>query len=1749
MLPVGPIFPRTGAPQFPDMLRHPRSLCLLAFAVLAGFTSLPSLHAQIDYATSGLIHAQSFDALPDGADNTAFTWADNSTLPGWYQHQAGSTPAFGISNGGSAAGLLVMRASQNAEKALGSRTTGSTGNASYGLRLRNATGATLSQFQLTYDGEQWRVGTAPAKTLVVEYSLNATSLTTGTWTALPSSAHFTTPHHSAGTAAALDGNAAANRVANLSATVTGISWPANGELWIRWTDAVNNSGTSNHSYGIDNVRFSAGLPAAVLYSAAGSTLTQNFDTLPSGADNTIGTWTDSSTLTGWYQHQSGVAPAFGFSNGGSIAGLLVMRSSQGASDRALGSRTTAASTGTGDIRYGVRIDNATGAALDRFQLTYDGEQWRVGTAPAKTLVVEYSLDATSLTTGTWTALPSSAHFTTPHHSAGTAAPLDGNAAANRVADLSATVTGITWPAHASLWLRWTDTVNNGGAGNHSFGIDNLRFIGGEPATPPPPPRFPAGAAVLDVTQAPYNADPTGINDSTAAIQAAINAAQGPDQKRRTVYLPPGTYRLTNSLVAPQGWITLQGHGRDTTILRLDNARSGFTDPANPRPVFSTITLSASFSNVQFMCNVYDLTIDVGSGNPGAVGLRYTANNQGSVRDVLIRSSDPAHVGHSGIQVAASGIPGPALLKRVEVVGFEHGILLDNHSYTIIGEHLTLRNQRSVGVRNSRMIVSLRGLTSINSVPALQNVHADGLVTLLDSSLTGGSSAHAAIENSGHLFARNIATSGYQAALRAGATLVPGVSISEYISSTPFTLTGTPLQSLNLPIEETPEQEWDPPSTWLNVLSFGATNTDNTDDSAAIQAAIDAATPTNRTIYFPAGEYVINQTVVVRGHVRHLIGLQSEIRVGSTLAASTQPVFRLVDGAQPVVQIERFYGSWWNSRQRSSHWFRNERSQTTVLRNIFLGNGQAYIGTDATGKTFFEDFCSLADFVGTGNDNGVEPVYPVAEAQPQMIIGPAERVWARQLNLEARQQKLRVDGGSAWIFGFKTEQPGQIVENRGGASLEMLGAAILNRSDVDPAVPVFLNEQANLSLVGGELHHGSSGVPFGAIVRDGGATLHTASLPKATPDNRSIFRLPLYVSYGMDRPVVSVAVSSGPAREQNSAPGEFTFTRTGSTASPLLIAYAASGTATPGTDTTATLPGLLTIPAGAATAKITVTPVDDALPELDETLTLSVSASPDYYVSTTAPSATLKIIDNDILAPAAVAHTQPAGTNHSLTLTLNNPAPVPQTFAFVGPPGTGNPSFLTSNQTGGPVFAWEDISQTGRRVMNLDGTSASVAAWIPLGFPFPFYGVNRHDVNICTNGFINFGNVWNMWGNSALPNVNAPPNLIAWLWDDLLIDASAAVYIRSLPDRFIIQFDNLRHNDSDKANHRVTGQVILYPSGEFTLLYKSITGSGFSYTIGAQNADHTVGVTVYNRTSPGANYVTDNLAIHFRPAAAWVFTNPASVTVPANSASTLSLVLNSTGLATGSHPFTVAVSPGHPEQSAFTLPVSLTVAAAAAPSISASPANASVTAGQTASFTVAAAGSPTPTLQWQRASSSGGPWSAIPGATSATYAFVTSGADDGAWFRCVATNGSGTATSAAASLAVATPLTPRQSWRQTHFGTTANSGPAADDADPDGDGLPNLLEYALGGDPVSAASTPWPAVRVTNSGGERLALDFTRIADPALTYTVEASVNLTDWTTIWSSTGAGNVAGPVTITDTVVLEPATPRRFLRLRVSP
>jgi len=92
----------------------------------------------------------------------------------------------------------------------------------------------------------------------------------------------------------------------------------------------------------------------------------------------------------------------------------------------------------------------------------------------------------------------------------------------------------------------------------------------------------------------------------------------------------------------------------------------------------------------------------------------------------------------------------------------------------------------------------------------------------------------------------------------------------------------------------------------------------------------------------------------------------------------------------------------------------------------------------------------------------------------------------------------------------------------------------------------------------------------------------------------------------------------------------------------------------------------------------------------------------------------------------------------------------------------------------------------------------------------------------------------------------------------------------------------------------------------------------------------------------------------------------------------------------------------------------------------------------------------------------------------------------------------------------TLLTALETWRNTWFGTTANSGNAADNFDFDNDGLVNLLEYAFGLNPKDGASCLIPQAQLVASN---LVISFSEPPGvDSITYGAEWSTSLAplDW---------------------------------------
>jgi hypothetical protein len=113
-------------------------------------------------------------------------------------------------------------------------------------------------------------------------------------------------------------------------------------------------------------------------------------------------------------------------------------------------------------------------------------------------------------------------------------------------------------------------------------------------------------------------------------------------------------------------------------------------------------------------------------------------------------------------------------------------------------------------------------------------------------------------------------------------------------------------------------------------------------------------------------------------------------------------------------------------------------------------------------------------------------------------------------------------------------------------------------------------------------------------------------------------------------------------------------------------------------------------------------------------------------------------------------------------------------------------------------------------------------------------------------------------------------------------------------------------------------------------------------------------------------------------------------------------------------------------SATTSAATLTVNAVA-PIITSNPSNQTVTAGQSATFTVSAGGSPTPTVQWQVSSDGGKTFTNISGATNITLTlYHVTIAMNGYEYQAIFTNSAGSAATSAATLTVNPDPPPSQS---------------------------------------------------------------------------------------------------------------------------
>ena len=512
----------------------------------------------------------------------------------------------------------------------------------------------------------------------------------------------------------------------------------------------------------------------------------------------------------------------------------------------------------------------------------------------------------------------------------------------------------------------------------------------------------------------------------------------------------------------------------------------------------------------------------------------------------------------------------------------------------------------------------------------------------------------------------------------------------------------------------------------------------------------------------------------------------------------------------------------------------------------------------------------------------------------------------------------------------------------------------------------------------------------------------------------------------------------------------------------------------------------------------------------------------------------------VLGPASIARTLAANSATTAPVTIGNIG----AGALHHTIGTSQSeySFRDSNSFGGPGYAWIEIGATGAEVTGFSNPDDAMSGAIPMGFTFPFYGANFSSVYVCTNGFVTFGSAVPLFFGTSLPSIEAPGNIIGAFWNDLILDGSSHIYTQQIGDLFVIQFEDIPRFGVPTA--RATFEIVLRQTGEIFIQYKQVPPTITDYSVGIQDGLRTRGLQVAFDT----NYAQAQMALRIEPPSfrSWLGSSVNAGTVAPAGSQGLSATLNSAGLPPGHYFCLLNVGSDDADEARLSVPVQLTVSGAEVDvlgnglSIASGDITPAVIDGTNFGMVGIAGGSVSRTFTIRNtggdpmsvgvAGVSGAGFSVttpsaasvpaqggttfvvtfaptVPGAVVGTVTFTTSDSDEANYSFAV----SGLA------------LSPVESWRLSHFGTIANTGNGEDSADPDGDGLRNIVEYAFSLDPQVAGLAGMPTGRI--NGGGYLEMQFTRnTANSDLTYTVQASADLVTWVAIAvSSSGAATVS--------------------------
>jgi sugar lactone lactonase YvrE len=471
------------------------------------------------------------------------------------------------------------------------------------------------------------------------------------------------------------------------------------------------------------------------------------------------------------------------------------------------------------------------------------------------------------------------------------------------------------------------------------------------------------AVYLTADQFPVHAD--GRADDSDALQQAIDKVQD-TTNQGIVFLPSGRYRVTRTIYIWPG-IRVIGYGKTRPVIVLGaNTQAFQSGPtymiffAGGRPGTTGANAGATRDSEKatppdaspgtFYSALSNVDIEIQDGNPGAVGVR-------------AHYAQHCYLAHMDFRLA-SGIAGihdgGNVAQDLHFFGGKYGVWTGKPSpgwqFTIIDS--TFEGQSEAAIREHEAGLTLirpqfRNVPTAISIDAgyfdelwvkdarLENVSGPAVVISDENSVRTEINMENAICDEVPVFAL-FRESGKQLTAPQKTYEVNTLSHGQHfadIGATPEIQTSfdvVPLSSF-LPPTKSDIRELPDMDSWCNIRTLGAVGDGTTDDTAALKKAI----AEHKTIYFPAGQYRVTDTIELRPDTV-LIGLHPSIT--RILIADGTPAFQGVGTPKPLIEAPKgganiitgigLYTNGINPRAVALKWMAGQDSMLDDVR--FLG---------------------------------------------------------------------------------------------------------------------------------------------------------------------------------------------------------------------------------------------------------------------------------------------------------------------------------------------------------------------------------------------------------------------------------------------------------------------------------------------------------------------------------------------------------------------------------------------------------------------------------------------------------------------------------------------------------------------------------------------------------------------------------------------------------------------------------------------